>query len=95
MSAAHSLLELPAPLPTSNELRDYANTLKSLKRMVQDTAEDLAVAPEILGNRRALEELSRDVLVRGKNELTAFFQGWRAGIIGERLLERLLSHDPE
>ena len=57
---------------------------------MKNTAQEWDIAPEILAHRRALEELTREVVIKGRTELTTFFRGWRAGVVGERLLERLL-----
>ena len=85
------IAQLPSPFPASGDLRGHGGTIKALKGLVQNTAKELDIAPEILAHRRALEDLAREVLVRGRAELTAFFRGWRADVIGERLLERLQS----
>ena len=83
--------QLPTRFPASGDLRGHASTIKTLKDLVQITAKELQIAPEILAHRRALEDLAREVLVKGHAELTAFFGGWRASVIGERLLACLLA----
>ena len=83
--------QLPTRFPASGDLRGHASTIKTLKDLVQSTAQELRIAPEILAHRRALEELAREVLVKGHTKLTAFFGGWRASVIGERLLACLLA----
>ena len=86
--------QLPSPFPASSDLRGHSSTLKTLKNLVQATAQEFDIAPEMLAHRRALEDLAREVLVRKRAGLTAFFSGWRASIIGERLLEFLLTSEP-
>ena len=87
--------QLPSPPPPASDLRAHSSTIKTLKSLVHTTARDLDIAPEILAHRRSLEELTHQVLVGRHTELTTFFAGWRADVIGERLLERLLNGDSE
>ena len=78
--------QLPPRRSAPRDLRPYAQLLKTLKKLVRDTADELQLAPEILAHRRALEGLVRRVLLEGNHELTPFFEGWRAAVIGHRLL---------
>lgn len=63
--------------------------LKLLKRVVQDRAESLKVAPELLAKRRHLEQLVRSEELTGEFCLPEPLLGWREDAIGRFLLEAL------
>ena len=85
--------KLPSPLPSAGALRGHTGTIKALRELVSHTAQELDIAPEVLAHRRALEDLTREVLVEKHLELTGFFAGWRSEVIGDRLLEHLLARE--
>jgi len=78
--------EWPAPLPESAGAGSNER-LKALRRVVEERAESLGVAPEMLARRRHLEELLR------RGELPASLEGWRRPVIGDRLLQALAEGD--
>ncbi len=75
----------PKPLPSY-----CAGPLKKLKRLVQQRAEALQIAPEILARRKDLEALLRNQLEQGEAVLPAGLQGWRAEVIGKQLVQSLV-----
>ena len=66
-----------------------SDRLKLLKRVVQDRAESLKVAPELLARRRHLEQLVRSEDRSGSYRLPDSLTGWREDVIGRFLLEAL------
>ncbi|XOV89320.1 MAG: ribonuclease D [Pseudomonadota bacterium] len=66
--------------PVSND------RIKRLKQLVDQQAEALSIAPEMLVRRRQLEELLRSNNGGSGFELPAALQGWRREVIGDRLL---------
>ena len=66
-----------------------SSMLKRLKRIVNERAIELSVAPELLMKRRYLEKLIRSSDGEGGYELPEELMGWRAEVIGEDLLEVL------
>ncbi len=73
----------PRPLPTAE-----AKKVKRLKQLVNQTAERLALAPEVLVRRKDLEQLIRNG-ISGEYQLPQGLQGWRQTVIGEPLLALL------
>ena len=77
---------LPKPVP-----RDQGGTLKACKRLVQDKAESLVMAPEILARKADLTYLLHSLIV-GEARLSPNMQnGWRKAIIGDQLLSYIQS----
>ena len=66
-----------------------SSTLKRLKKVVDEKAAALSVAPELLIKRRHLEKLIRSSDGQGNYQLPEELLGWRAKVIGEDLLEVL------
>lgn len=66
-----------------------SDCMKRLKRVVNDRAESLAVAPELLARRRYLEQLVRSEDKSGEYCLPDSLMGWRKDVIGQFLLEAL------
>ncbi len=64
--------------------------LKRLKRVVEERALSLSIAPELLTKRRHLEKLIRSEDAQGKYHLPRELGGWRESVIGEALLAELL-----
>ena len=64
--------------------------LKRLKRVVEERALSLSIAPELLTKRRHLEKLIRSEDAQGKYHLPRELSGWRESVIGEALLAELL-----
>lgn len=79
--------ELPKTGPDTAPVN--GDQLKMLKRIVQDRAESLNVAPELLARRRHLEQLVRSEELTGDYRLPAPLTGWREDVIGCFLLEAL------
>jgi ribonuclease D len=59
------------------------STLKQLTSIVQRTADELGISPDLLATRRDIM-----ALIRGKKDIR-LLRGWRNAIIGDRLLEAL------
>ncbi|MCW8886846.1 MAG: ribonuclease D [Motiliproteus sp.] len=78
----------PRPLPAQ-----WSKRLKSLKALINETAERLELAPEMLVRRKDLEKLTRSGMDDGCFELPAELMGWRKGVIGEALVQRLKSSE--
>jgi ribonuclease D len=64
--------------------------LKRLKRVVEERALSLSIAPELLTKRRHLEKLIRSEDAQGEYHLPRELGGWRESVIGEALLAELL-----
>ena len=69
---------IPEPLR-----REAGDRLKRLRQLVEQRAQELEVAPEMLARKRDCETLLRT------GELPEALQGWRRDIIGEPLLDLL------
>ena len=80
--------DFPPPEPDTSTPVNGAH-LKLLKRVVQDRAESLNVAPELLARRRHLEQLVRSEDLTGEFRLPEPLMGWREDAIGRFLLEAL------
>lgn len=65
------------------------NKLKRLKRVVEERARSLSVAPELLTKRRHLEKLIRSEDEQGQYHLPGELGGWRESVIGAALLAEL------
>ncbi|MEX2365648.1 MAG: ribonuclease D, partial [Pseudohongiellaceae bacterium] len=90
MITAWSLAESDFPAPLEEVAGPAKNRqLKRLKQVVQDRAESLNVAPEMLARRRHLEQLLRSASASDDYELPAALTGWRRHAIGEHLLAAL------
>lgn len=74
--------------PVASESRDL---LKKLKIRVDERAEQLGCAAEILAKKKQLEALLRCKDANGRYRLPSDFQGWRKTVIGELLLDDLNS----
>lgn len=72
---------LPKPVP-----REYGSMLKACRKIVQEKADALGLAPEILARRADLEYLLRNVADGAARLPPAMAQGWRRHIIGDDLL---------
>lgn len=80
--------DFPPPLPEAGAPVSN-DRVKMLKRVVQDRAESLKVAPELLARRRHLEQLVRSGDTAGEFRLPGALTGWREDVIGRYLLEAL------
>lgn len=69
------------------DLRPHAGTMKRLKRMVKDAADNLNLPPELLANRRALESLLIAAIDEGRGPVPPEFLGWRSEVITGALLQ--------
>ncbi len=63
--------------------------LRSLKDVVEDTAKNFNVAPEMLAKRRHLEQFIRSEDDQGAFHLPPALLGWREDVIGERLISEI------
>jgi ribonuclease D len=59
--------------------------VERLREVLAEEADRLALPPELLASRKILEELARTIR-RGQDELPPELEGWRRGVVGERLL---------
>ncbi|HCC45976.1 MAG TPA: ribonuclease D [Gammaproteobacteria bacterium] len=64
-------------------------TLKRLKKIVNDKAEELSISPELLTKRRHLEKLIRSSEGLGVPQLPEGLLGWRSAAVGGDLIEAL------
>ena len=64
-------------------------SLEILKKLVEETAKKLSVAPEMLAKRRLLEQLLRSADEAGEYRLPTALSGWRRDVIGDVLLQSL------
>jgi ribonuclease D len=75
--------EWPSTIEDKQSVRN--DHVKLLRKVVEDRAEALKIAPELLAKRRQLEQLLRG----GGDELPESLGGWRRQAIGEHLLAAL------
>jgi ribonuclease D len=79
--------QIPSPAPPlpgrSRPDPVRAALLKKLSGIAQGVAGELQLAPEVLATRRELEALAEGV------RAGSLLQGWRRGVLGERLLAAL------
>ena len=80
--------ELPEPVKKVNSPVS-SSTLRSLKKVVEDCALELGVAPEMLAKRRHLEQLIRSEADNGEFQLPRALSGWREAVIGDALLKEV------
>lgn len=77
----------PEPLPERLP-REASRLLKALRKLADDKAEELALAPELLARKKDLEPLARAAWQGSVPELSgSLASGWRREVIGEPLLE--------
>lgn len=79
--------QLPQPLPDTLQPGDKAS-LKKLQLLVQACAQQLDIAPELLLNRRQLEELTRRFQAGEQNLLPADICSWRRAVM-DPILKKL------
>lgn len=79
-SAVEAVESLPEPLP-----REARQILSDCRALVEQRAEELDMAPELLVRRRDLEALVRGKLVGNIELPPALAEGWRRQVIGEEL----------
>lgn len=72
---------LPKPFSES-----MGNIMKKIKRLVDQRAQELDIAPEVLVRRKQITELLMSGEATGRYQLPPSLQGWRAAIIGDELL---------
>jgi ribonuclease D len=77
--------ETPAHTDDPINLRSYAGQMKRWKGIARSVADAHNLPPELLANRRSLEELLISVM-KNKGSIPTIFQGWRFEIITETLL---------
>ena len=77
--------ETPTQTDKPINLRSYADQIKRWKGIARRVADAHNLPPELLANRRALEELLISVM-KNKGSIPTIFQGWRVEIITETLL---------
>lgn len=79
---------LPEPLPA-----DANRLLKALRKVGQQHAERLGIAPEIMLRKKTIEALVRTGYPAGPYSLPEDFTGWRRELMGEELLAIANSKD--
>ena len=77
----------PAPMPDGGNVDN--KRLKVLRQVVNERAEAIGIAPEMLARRRQLEELLRSNGEGNGYQLPSSLSGWRRELIGKQLLEAL------
>ena len=80
--------DCPPEIPR-DDMPVNSNKLKRLRKVVEDRAQALSVAPELLTKRRHLEKLIRSGSDGGDYVLPRELLGWRKEAIGNDLLEAL------
>ena len=80
----------PLPQPERPLPSQAGATLKKLKQQVQQRAEALQIAPELLAKRKDLEALLRAHLEQAEVRLPAGLQGWRQAVVSDALLAELV-----
>ncbi len=86
---ARSLAEecLPPDLSQGADLRPYKSTVARMRQEVSAVAAELNVPPELLSNRRSVEDTLRRSLEGSEMILPEALRGWRVAVIGDRLVE--------
>jgi len=79
----------PQSVPGPNDLGSLTGTIRRLKRTVRATAEALELPPELLAGNRVVSKLVRRDVFDGRRDLPPELDGWRAEVIGRRLLDAL------
>ncbi|MBA58136.1 MAG: ribonuclease D [Gammaproteobacteria bacterium] len=87
-SESVSEMDLP-PLVTRNNGKVDSKKLKSLRKIVEDRANGLGMAPELLCKRKDLEDLLKSRSFSGEYSLPEALSDWRKSEIGIALLECL------
>ena len=77
--------ETPTNTDDPVNLQPYTGQMKRWKEIVRKVADAHNLPPELLANRRALEELLISVM-KNQGSIPTLFQGWRFEIITETLL---------
>ena len=80
--------QLP-PLSVKPAVAVSSKSLRVLKKIVEQKAREISMAPELLAKRRHLEQLLRSVDDAGQYNLPPALRGWRKDIIGHALLKSL------
>ena len=80
---------MPPSLPRPTDLTQHKTLVTRLRTEVRHIAERLGLAPELLANRRTVEELVRRSVDGQAQRLPATLQGWRADVVGIELLKAL------
>lgn len=99
MAEARCLPEADYPQAPPAETPVNAKLLKQLKRVVEDRAQALGVAPEFLTKRRHLEALLRSAGSLGTAESASEYRlppeltGWRQAAIGDALINALVAEE--
>ena len=79
--------ELPKSIPRPLDLSPYRRQVSALRTAVADWAEELELPPELVANRRTLENLARRLLL-GKDPLPpGEIEGWRRQLLADVLAE--------
>jgi ribonuclease D len=87
-AVAHTDASDPPPTPEPGLERRYGPWLKSLKRLVNQTADSLNIPAPLLAQSRTLESLVA-AGAAGKHDLPEELQGWRETVIGTALTAEL------
>jgi len=59
---------------------------KTCKKLVAQVAEETGISVQLLGSRKMLERVILQVMRKGDVELPRDFQGWRAALLGQKLM---------
>ena len=84
--------ETPTNTDDPVNLQPYTGRMKRWKEIVRRVADTHNLPPELLANRRALEELLICV-IKNQGSIPTLFQGWRFEIITETLLDGIQNSD--
>jgi len=74
--------------------KDTAPVMKQLRHTVQEVAEELQIAPEILTRKKQLEALLVSGRDTGEYQLPESLLGWRRAVIGDKLMAIVTAEYP-
>lgn len=80
---------LPAPLPPAQ-----SGLLKALRAEARNTAEAMALPPEVLVRKKEFEFVVRSGMAAGDYQLPPRLKGWRRSVIGEALITLATHFNP-
>ncbi|MEM6793471.1 MAG: ribonuclease D [Acidobacteriota bacterium] len=81
--------ERPEHLPRVTDLSQHKHAVSRLRAAVQQVADELNLAPELLASKRTVEELKRRSLDGARPLLPGPMRGWRSEVLSPRLLPLL------
>jgi ribonuclease D len=89
--AEKSSEDLPPRLPRPKRVSKQKELTKALQQLVVRTGAEQGIAPELLARKKVLEELIHRVAAGSERRLPAELEGWRRVVIGEPMLDLLMT----